>query len=180
MNLRLNYDTLDKRVRNRSSVNLDDVVMVRRREKNLIYILIILVVADLVHYIIGRTYSNYVGFIVMVFIIAFGVFYITSRIGGLGMSYKNLVYVRYSNLLYREKKVEEILNDKIQYLDVKNHLLSTSVDLKYIDSTGKANEINFSIPKFIIDKNRKRFKNNRKNICERLTNLQKVLDKGDF
>ena len=83
-----------------------------------------------------------------------------------------------SNKFNEEEEIEQ--EEDINNLDVKNHLLSTSVDLKYIDSTGKANEINFSIPKFIIDKNRKRFKNNRKNICERLTNLQKVLDKGDF
>ena len=181
MNLRLSYETLDRRVRRRSSVNLDDVVMVRRREKAFVYILIILIVADLVHFIIGRSYSNYAGFVVMVFIIAFGAFYVYSRLGGLGMSYKTFIYVRYSNLLYRELKVEEILCENIQYLDVKNHLLSTSVDLRYIDSTGKANEINFSIPKYILlDRNRKRFNNNRKNIVERLVNLQKVLDKGDF
>ncbi|MBQ4031144.1 MAG: hypothetical protein II625_05265 [Bacilli bacterium] len=180
MNLRLNYDTLDKRVRSRSSVNLDDVVMVRRREKSWIYILIILVAADLIHYFIARTINNFTGFIVMIFFIAFGISVITSRIGGLGMSVKTFIYVRYSNVLFREKSVEIIKNENIQYLDVKNHLFSTSVDLRYIDNMGRANEINFSIPKYLIDKNRKRFLLNRKNICERLISLQKVLDKGDF
>ena len=61
MDFRLTYDNLDKRVRKRSSVNLEYVTFVRNRENNYVYLLIVLVVADLIHYVIGRTISNYIG-----------------------------------------------------------------------------------------------------------------------
>ena len=52
MDFRLTYDKLDKRVRKRSSVNLEYVTFVRNRENNYVYLLIVLVVADLIHYVI--------------------------------------------------------------------------------------------------------------------------------
>ncbi len=180
MDFRLTYDKLDKRVRKRSSVNLEYVTFVRNRENNYVYLLIVLVVADLIHYVIGRTISNYIGFIVMLVIIYLGIFFIYARVGGFGISIDTFLYVKYSNFLYKEKSVEEVDVNNVRYLDVKNHLFSTSVELRYVDETGKAREINFSIPKYIIDKNRKRFKDNRNSICERLIGLQKILDKGDF
>ena len=53
MDFRLTYDKLDKRVRKRSSVNLEYVTFVRNRENNYVYLLIVLVVADLIHYVIA-------------------------------------------------------------------------------------------------------------------------------
>ena len=180
MDFRLTYDKLDKRVRRSSTENLDYVTYAKRRERFYVYLLIILVVADLVHFIIGRTIGNFVGFIVMMFIIFFGIYFLNSRIGGFGLSYRTVIYTRYSNLLFRELKVEEILIDNIRYLDVKERLFTTKVDMKYIDEFGKINEINFSIPKYIFDKDKNRYKNERKGIVEKLVSLQKVLDKGDF
>lgn len=180
MDIRMTFDKLDRRVRSRAKENLEAVTYARSREKNYIYILIILVVADLVHFVIGRMFKNHIGFIAMMIVIWFGIYFVFSRVSGFGLSDKSFIYIKYSNLLFREKKIEDILVDKVQYLDVKNRMFSTKVDLRYIDETGKANEINFSIPKFIVDKNKKRFKMDRENICNKLLELQKVLDKGDF
>ena len=180
MDFRLTYDRLDKRVRKRSSVSLDYVTFVKNREKTYLYLLIIFVVADLVHFVVGRAFSNYVGFIVMLIIIYLGIFFIYSRVGGFGISMDTFVYSKYSNFLFREKSFEEIDANNVRYLDVRNHLFSTSVEMHYVDSTGKAKVINFSIPKYLVDKDKKRFKDNRNSICERLIKLQKILDKGDF
>jgi hypothetical protein len=52
--------------------------------------------------------------------------------------------------------------------------------MRFVNDIGKVKEIRFTVPKYIIDKHSKRFKTNRDCVCERLINLQKVLDKGDF
>ena len=61
MHFAMGYDLLDKRVRKRASVNLDNVVYVRRKEGNFTALLIVLVVADLIHYFLAVNFSNRVG-----------------------------------------------------------------------------------------------------------------------
>ncbi len=180
MDFRLTYDKLDRRVRRKTSENLDYVTFVRNKEKNFTYLLIILTIADIIHYIIGRSIGATAGFVVMCIIIYIGLFLIFSRVGGFGISVLNFVYVEYSAILFKEKNVEIIDINNVHYLDVKNRLLSTRVIMRFVNDIGKVKEIRFTVPKYIIDKHSKRFKTNRDCVCERLINLQKVLDKGDF
>ncbi len=180
MHFAMGYDLLDKRVRKRASVNLDNVVYVRRKEGNFTALLIVLVVADLIHYFLAVHFGTKVGLSAMLIIIFFGAYYIYSKRGGFGLSIDRFIYISYSNLFFRELKVEEIKLEKIHALDIKKHLLSTSIKIRYTNELGKLKEVNASYPKFLIDKNNKRFQKNGEGIYKQLSSLQKVLDKGDF
>jgi len=176
----MGYDLLDRRVRRASSGNLDNVVYVRRKEGNFTALLVTLVIADLLHFFLAINFNNKVGLTAMLIVIFFGSYYIFSKRGGFGLSFRHFIYVKYSNLFFRELKVEEVPLDKIQYLDIKKHLFSTSIKMKYVNEFGKLTELNASYPKFLIDKNNKRFQMNGEGIYKQLSSLQKVLDKGDF
>ena len=178
--MRNDYNNIDRRVRKVASTNMDYIVYARHRESNFRDFLIFLIIADLTSFILSRVVGNQVAFPMMLLVIYLGVFYIFSKRAAFGISYKNIIYAKFSNFLFRDLGHEEVDLEKIQYLDVKKKLLSYSFKMSYISPKGKLKEISFSCPKFLVDKSNKRYQNNLKNVYERLADLQKVLDKGDF
>lgn len=177
----MNYDRLEKRVIARSSKNLDAVIYARRRENNFMIMLVILCLSDLVFYFTHKAGLPKIGaFVCMLIFIYFGVLFLLTKRAGVGISYDTLIYCKYSNLLFRELKVEEIPLVKIQSLDVRKFGPAVSVKFTYINELGKVTEGSFKYPLWTISKYKERFKRSTKIIYDRLVELQKVLDKGDF
>lgn len=178
--MRNDYNNIERRVRKVSSTNMDFIVYARRREGNFKTIMIFLIAADLVSFIFSRLVGNRVAFPLMLLVIYIGIFYIFSKRAAFGISYRNIIYAKFSNLLFRDLGHEEADLERIQYLDVRKGLLAYSFKMSYINEDGKLRYITFSCPKFLADKSNKRYRYNLKNLYERLVELQKVLDKGDF
>jgi len=178
--MRNDYNNIERRVLKAASTHMDFVVYARRREGNFKAVLIILILADLTSFIFSRLVGNRIAFPLMLLVIYAGIFYIFSKRSGFGISYKSIIYCKFSNLLFRDLGHEEYKLEDIKYLDVRKGLLSYSFKMSCVSPEGKLRRISFSCPKFLADKSNKRYQENLKNLYERLTDLQKVLDKGDF
>ena len=177
----MNYDRLEKRVIARSDKTLDGVVYARRRENNFMTMIVVLCLSDLLFFFLHKAgLTKFVSYICMLSFIYLGLLFILTKRAGIGICYKSIIYCKYSNLLFRELSTEEIILDKIQTLDVKKIGPRISVKMAYVNELGKLTEASFVFASFVLSKYRKRYEKSAKIIYDRLVELQKVLDKGDF
>ena len=178
----MNYNRFEGRIMKRSSINLDGVVYATRREKNFFIVIGMLCIADLLFSFLVRVagLTKLTSYHIMLAFVFLTIIFLSTRRAGVGIGFKFLFYGKYSNLLFRELSVEEISFDKIQYLDVKKIGPYVSVKMSYVNKDGKLKEGSFSFLTFIAGKAKKRYKNSAMLVYDRLRELQKVLDKGDF
>ena len=178
----MNYDRFEGRIMKRSSINLDGVVYATRRENNFIIIIVMLCLVDLLFSFLVRVVglTKFASYHIMLSIIFITILFISTRRAGVGIGFKFLFYGKYSNLLFRELSVEEIPFNKIQYLDVKKIGPFISVKMSFINKEGKLKQGSFSYLTFSAGRYKKRYNAAAMLIYDRLKELQKVLDKGDF
>ena len=135
-------------------------------------------------------YTHYTFIMMMKYAMLFGILYVlvmlyivfillTNRVG-IGINEDRLVYVKFSGFGFKSKKVYCIDFDKIKYLYVKKILFNTNVKMSFIDWTGKLVKVNFRYTKTVLGISGNDQQNNGKVIVDKLIELQKVLDSGDF
>ena len=107
-------------------------------------------------------------------------FYCASRRAAFGVTKNNFIYIKLKRLLFKEKEVDEIPINKIRYLEVKKIFNLVIVKLYFISDIGKFKKVRFTISSFVLGFDYKEYKKNYQKVYEKLLNVQKVLDKGDF
>lgn len=111
-------------------------------------------------------------------LIVFG--YISTRKAGLSLSENRLIYVKFGHIGYREKEVFEIPFLKIKDLTVMKFLNIRFVKISFISNQGKLERKRFYFSSVLVGKNYKQYKESSQQIFEKLVEMQKVLDRGDF
>lgn len=117
---------------------------------------------------------------IIVFLVIFVIYatFLNTRKVGIGISKNRLVYVKVSHLGYKEKKVFEIPYDKIKYIDVKKIFTLIIVKMTFISDVGRLEKIKFGFHTFMIGS--ENFRKDSKAIYDKLVEVQKIVDKGDF
>ena len=173
------YGIMCNKIKKNSEEKVKALACGNKQINVLLFIFIILLFADLCNFlsIIFRTSLFFVIYVIIVFFVGI---YFGSRKVGIGLTENRLVYVIFKSFGYNEKKVYEILFDKIRSLDVKKIFNRTYVKISFISDVGKLEKIKFSFSSKIFGFPKEEVKKNTLEIYTKLSELQKILDKGDF
>ena len=116
----------------------------------------------------------------IIFVIIFLLYfiYLVTRNVGLGITKNRFIYVVLRHFGYKEKKVFEIPYDKIKYIDVKKVFFNIFVKVSFISEVGKLEKIKFNFRTSLVGS--ENFRNDSKAIYNKLVEVQKIVDKGDF
>ena len=123
--------------------------------------------------------AMWLGFLLAVFCYV-GLFaIIATRRMGLGLTEDGLVYLRLRLINQKPKEVVVIPFDNIRYLNVKKFIMTTHVTISFIGEDGKFRRIKLLYNALAIGFSTQQEMNGNF-IREKLQEIQKVLDRGDF
>lgn len=123
--------------------------------------------------------SNPILFLVMYFLLLFSiVFYISTRRASLALTKNNFVYIKFTHLFYKVKEVYEIPFENIKDVKLNKLFGVTSVVISFISNDKKFKRIRFKFSSLVLGMSAQ--KNNSKKIYEKLREIEKVMDRGDF
>ena len=127
-------------------------------------------------------FSSHRAFFLFSYIIVslFIFFMLATRRVGFGMNDTRFVYVKFKHINYKAREAYDIMFENIKYLDVKRILGITSVKMSFIDGTGRLKRIKFKYSPFVLGISSSSQKQSGDKIYDKLIELQKVLDRGDF
>lgn len=175
----LGYESLRSKINKASGENCKNVILATYSKH---FILLLLFVCFFTQFSFMMLLSSYrVFFLTMYVVIMLLILFvlITNRVG-IGINDSRLVYVKFSRIGFRSKKVYAMDLDKIKYLDVKKFLGNTSVKMSFIDGAGKLRRINFRYTKMVFGISSSDQCKSGDIIRNKLIEIQKVLDRGDF
>lgn len=122
---------------------------------------------------------GYIPWICCMIMIIVGFFwYIQTCRMGIGLTNNTIMYIRFSRFRLKPKDINQIQLDKIKYIDVRRQFGNTYVRIHFISETGKLKKIKFAFSKVLLGS--ETFRKNSLAITERLVEIQKIVDKGDF
>lgn len=123
--------------------------------------------------------SNMMVFNVLYLIFFISIYiYISTRRASLGITKNNFVYIRFSHLFYKPKEVYEIQFDNIKDIKLKRFFCITNVVMTFISNDKKFRRVKFKFSSFVFGMLEQ--KKTSKEIYDKLKELQKVIDRGDF
>ncbi len=149
---------------------------------NTIYVFLIMVIfINFIGILMGRMGVDRVLFVCVYFFIVFAAgVYVGTRKAGLALSESRVTYVRFRHFGFREKEVFEIPYEKIKSLTVVKFLNVRLVKMSFISNTGRFERVKFLFSSFLVGPGSGDFKRDGEKIYNRLRELQKVIDRGDF
>lgn len=143
-----------------------------------VLLLIIILLSDLLTLFL-RSYSNVFWFTYFIILFILFVFAVAKK-AGIALSESRIILVKFGTFGYREKEVYEVKFSAIKALTVYKIFSMRIVKISFIDSTGKFKKIKLNFSSFMIGPGSSAFKKNSQDTLNRLIELQKVIDKGDF
>lgn len=147
------------------------------REHLLKLVIIYLVAFDLSVMLSVRVHQG-LGSIVMFLLTIVFAFIAFCRSVGIGINDEGLMLIRLKPLKFEAKRVFEIPFDKIRSITVKKGLVNTRLRISFISDEGKLEKQKYIFSTFILGNNEQQ--DNAKKLTEKLIEVQKVIDKGDF
>ena len=128
------------------------------------------------------TYSSYplVFLVLYILITIFVVFMLTSRKIGFGMTDSRFIYVKFKHIGFKPRQIYDIVFDNIKRVDLRKFMGVTYVKLSFIDETGRLKRIKFRYSPTVLGLDKTQQKSNGIEIYNKLRELEKVLDRGDF
>lgn len=127
-------------------------------------------------------YSGYPLLFLVIYILVtvFLFFLLFTRKAGFGMTDTRFVYVKFKHIGYKEREVYEILFKNVKRIDLRKIFGLTFVKMSFIDGTGRLKKIKFRYASVVLGMDHFKQKTNGKEIYEKLLELEKVLNRGDF
>lgn len=178
--MKISYEGFCNKVNKFSGEKCKNVVLAKYHDNVLI---ISLFVTFFTYYSLYMViFSGYKWFflVLCIPIVIWVLFMLLSRKIGFGMAEDKFVYVKFNHLGYKEKEFFNIHFENIKYLDVKKRFGAVSFKMSLIDHTGKFRKINVSFASMVLGFNVVEQKYNGIEIYNKLMEIQKVLDRGDF
>ncbi len=143
-----------------------------------IIFLIVIFFNDFLFSLLRNYYMMYV--FIYGIILIWMVVYLITRKAGLGISNNRLVFVKFKHLGVRINRFEEIPFEKIRNINIRTFMGTRIVFISYISSSGKLEKIRVYYANKYIGFDSDEVIKNRKEITNKLLDMQKVLDRGDF
>lgn len=164
----------------RNSVEkIDGGIYAKWYGNTILAIFIALILNDILLVILIKTVPILI--LISPFVVFFCLFlYLVTRRSIFGVTKNNFVYIKLRGFLLKEKEVYEIPIKNIRYLDVKSIFYLHFVKLYFISDIGKFKKVKFNYASFMLGFDKKEYQKNFKVVNDRLLEVQKVLDKGDF
>ena len=174
------YFKITNLVKRNSDEKVTSAIFGERTENLVTSIIVILLVFNFlgVGVLLRFGYTLYI-VLTIVFCI-FIVFYILTRSIGLGITNNRVVYVKIGHLFYKVKEVHDIPVEKIRNIVVHKFLGTAFVKMSFISDIGKLKRVTFSFRTKLIGPGSYDFNKDSKKIYDRLKEIEKVIDKGDF
>ena len=147
------------------------------REHLLKLVIIYLVAFDLSVMLSVRVHQGLGSIVMFVLTIVFA-FIAFCRSVGIGINDEGLMLIRLKTLKFEAKRVFEIPFDKIRSITVKKGLVNTRLRISFISDEGKLEKQKYIFSTFILGNNEQQ--DNARRLTEKLIEVQKVIDKGDF
>lgn len=124
-------------------------------------------------------YINVVLGSVLIFLFALGTpIVLYTKLACIGTTEKDIFIVHLKTFKMEEKQIYRIPIDKIRSITVSKFLFNTSLKISFISEEGKLEKKKYKFMNFVIGK--PEMKENVVKVYERLVEIQKVIDKGDF
>ncbi len=122
------------------------------------------------------------GWILLIYIIGMFLmlFYLFSRRAGIAITENRFVFAKLKPIGNKIGRTYEIPVDKIKMITVRKFLSLKTVKMSFISDVGKLEKINFMFSSFVIGVNLDEYRKNSLKIYNRLKEVEKVVDKGDF
>ena len=143
-----------------------------------IIFLIVIFFNDFLFSLLRNYYMMYV--FIYGIILIWMVVYLITRKAGLGISNNRLVFVKFKHLGVRINRFEEIPFEKIRNINIRTFMGTRIVFISYISSSGKLEKIRVYYANKYFGFDSDEVIKNRKEITNKLLDMQKVLDRGDF
>ena len=124
----------------------------------------------------------YSPFFLLLFFLLFSFLFlfVSTRRMGFGMGEEHFIFIRFGHFLFKEKEICEFTFDKIKYLQVTSLFGFHFIKMSFIDNAGRFKKIHFFYHSIVIGLSIKEQKKNAFPITEKLLEIQKILDRGDF
>lgn len=171
------YQKIIKVLKELSEEKVNHILYGMWTKNTLLYIAIFLLLYEL-STVVLFAFGRLVWFILVMIMFVILMFFLLSRKVGIGITENRFIYVIFKRIGYKEKRIYEIPYDKIRYIDVKKRLGSVIVKMSFISDVGKLERIKFNFKTIMIGS--ENFNKSSKEIYEKLLNVQKIVDKGDF
>ena len=176
--MKYDYDRLISQLKSKSKDKITSAVYGVWNGPVVIYIFITFLIASffffaLFDYPVWRVVTSVLCYVILVTIFL-------SRKMGLGLGEKSFIYFKLGLLPYKPKKIYNIPFKRIRYVSVRRFFSSTNVKMTFISESGKMEKLKFSFNSFIFGRDFKEQKFTSGIIRDKLIELQKEFDRGDF
>lgn len=174
-----NYENFKNKLKHFSEEKINHLTYTYWHGNTLLILAIVILIQEVLIYTIGRIDAYLYLFICLITIIT-AILYLTTRKSGCAITDNHIVYVIFSHITFKEKKVYEIIKDKIKSISIHRILHLCFVSISFIDETKRLTTKKFYFSTFILGPDAKKFQSDSKIVYEELKELQKKIDRGDF
>lgn len=175
----LGYESLKAKVSKASGEKCKNVILATYSKSLVLLMFFVFFYTQYTMIMMGSQYAKF--FLIMyILVMLYLIFILSTNRVGIGINEERLVYVRFSRIGYKAKKVYCIDFDNIKYLNVRKYLGNTSIKISFIDGSGHLVKTNFRYTGVVLGLPASEQKKNGKLVYDKLVELQKVLDRGDF
>lgn len=173
------FESLLGMLKRNSVEKLNGGIYTKMYGNTIIAILVTLVLNDFLLVLFSRTIPVLCLFTPFILLVMLYLYLVTRR-GLFGVTNNNFLLIKLKRFCFKEKEVYEIPIKKIRYLDVKNICGLVFVKMSFISDIGKLEKVKLVCSRIVLGFERKEYKKNYKVVIDRLLEVQKVMDKGDF
>lgn len=174
------YFKITNLVKRNSDEKVTSAIFGERLNNVFIILLVFFVMNDVISTVVLYIYGAVYFWILEILVLILMVFYLTTQHVGIGITKNRIVYVKVSRLFYKAKEVDDIPIDKIRNITVNKILGCNFVKMTFINDIGRLKKISFSFNTRVFGVGSFDFKIDSKKIYDRLKEVEKVIDKGDF
>lgn len=167
-------------VKRNSDEKVTSAIYGERIDNVLIKLILLLLLDDFLGTIILYGYGFVFFWIFQSIFLIFLIFYLTTRFVGIGITENRFVYIKVSRFFYKAKVIDDIPIEKIKNITVKKIGWIIYVKMTFINDIGKLKKVWFSFHTRVFGVGSFDYKMDSKKIYDRLKQIEKVLDKGDF
>ena len=172
-----NYESLVNKMRKISNSKSDEVVYCNNNTGNLKMAGIVIAIT----YLASLLLKNRAMFIfIFICLIIFIYVYVAVKKGSILLDDDKVWIVLFKPFGIAEKNVYELDQKRIRFFDVKNGLLFRRVKVSFISDDGRLVKLNLQFAKVMYSPGSGNYKEISNKVYNKLTQIQKVIDKGDF
>ena len=173
------FESLLGVVRKNSEENIKNVVFCNWYGTTILALFIYLIINELLFAVLKNfpIAIYYIAISILTFCL---ILYLSSRRAVIGCGKNNFIFLKLALIRLKATEVKEIPYEKIKSIDLKKFLIFYFLKISFINNTGKFQKLKITFSSFVFGLNNSDYKKSFKEVVNKLTEYQKILDKGDF